>query len=112
MATVPSSLAISLEEILIKELIIKPQLIGKLPPDFGLVSVELSPMKVQVLSPTGAGKRGEISLITTPIYLEGIREDTTLFCKIIAPPHIQPPGKRWPDVQVRIKVSVKGKKGS
>jgi len=102
--TEPSSLSISLEEILIKELIIKPQLIGNLPRGFELISVELTPMKVQVLSPASASKRGEVSLITTPIYLEGIKKDTTLFCKIIAPPHIQPPDKRWPDVQVQIKV--------
>jgi len=108
----PSGLSVSLEEILTKKLIIKPQLIGKLPTGLGLVSVDVSPMMVQVLSPTGAGKRGEISLITTPIYLEGIKEDTTLFCQIIAPPHIQPADKRWPDVQVQIKVSVKGGKKS
>ncbi len=30
---------------------------------------------------------------------------TTVFCKIIAPPAIQPVDKRWPDVQVTVEVS-------
>ena len=30
--------------------------------------------------------------------------DTSLHCKIIAPPSVQPTGKRWPDVEGVIKV--------
>ena len=48
--------------------------------------------------------KGAIDVITTPIYLEGIYNDTSLFCKIIAPPAVQPADKRWPDVEVVIKV--------
>jgi hypothetical protein len=45
-----------------------------------------------------------VSLITTPIYLESIYNNTNIFCKIIAPPAVQPVDKRWPDVEVVIKV--------
>jgi diadenylate cyclase len=110
LAMEPSSLSISLEEILLKEAIIRPQLVGKLPPGLELVSIEVSPRKIKVLTPTSANRRGEISLITTPIYMEGIKEDTTIFCKIIGPSHIQPADKRWPDVQVEIRVIPKGEK--
>jgi len=106
----PSSLSISLEETLHKELTVKPQLVGKLPQGIELVSVDISPNKVRALLPTGVDKRGEIRLMTTPIYLENISEDSTLFCKIIAPSDIQPLDRRWPDVQVRIKVRAKSEK--
>jgi hypothetical protein len=45
-----------------------------------------------------------VNLITMPIYLESIYNDTNIFCKIIAPPAVQPVDKRWPDVEVVIKV--------
>ncbi len=48
--------------------------------------------------------------MTTPIYLESLTEDAVLFCKIIGASDIHPAGRRWPDVQVRIKVRVKGEK--
>ena len=106
----PASLSILLEEILHKELIIKPQLVGKLPQGLELVSVDIRPKKVMAFFSAGVGKKGEISLMTTPIYMEGITSDTTLFCKIIGSSDIQPADKRWPDVQVQIKVSTKGEK--
>ena len=105
----PSSLSISLEEIMHNELMVKPQLVGRLPKGLNIVSIEVNPKKVKTSYPSGASKKGEISLMTTPIYLEGIKEDATLFCKIIGPADVQPADKRWPDVQVQIKVSPKGK---
>jgi len=106
----PASLSISLGEILQKELIVKPQLVGRLPKGVELVSVDVSPKKVNAMLPIGFDKKGEMSLMTTPIYLEGIKEDATLFCKIIGTSDIYPADKRWPDVQVQIKVSVKAEK--
>jgi hypothetical protein len=44
------------------------------------------------------------ALITTPIYLESIYSDTSVYCKIIARSTFQPAEKRWPDVEVQIKV--------
>ena len=55
-----------------------------------------------------ASKKGEkIELTTTPIYLESITEETVIFCKIIAPPNLQPVDKRWPDAEVAIRVRSK-----
>ncbi|MBU0986470.1 MAG: diadenylate cyclase [Proteobacteria bacterium] len=110
LAMEPSSLSVSLEEILQKELMVKPQLVGKLPHGLELISVEVSPNKILALLPAGMGKRAEISLMTTPIYMESIKEDFTIFCKIIGPSDIQPIDRRWPDVQVHIKVGFKGEK--
>jgi hypothetical protein len=62
------------------------------------------PEKVKVFSPVTEGKSRVVSTITTPIYLESIYNDTKIFCKIIAPPAFQPTDKRWPDVEVVIKV--------
>jgi hypothetical protein len=42
--------------------------------------------------------------MTEPIYLESIKKDVKLSNRIVAPPKIQPAGKKWPDVQVLIKV--------
>ena len=70
-----------------------------------IISIEVIPEKLKVLSPvTGEKKRAAVSVITTPIYLESIYNDTNIFCKIIAPPAVQPVNKRWPDVEVVIKV--------
>jgi hypothetical protein len=42
--------------------------------------------------------------MTTPVYLDGIYGDASVFCKIIAPPSLQPVEKRWPDVEIVITV--------
>ena len=101
---VPSSVELTLAEIAEQEITIKPQLVGKLPGQLKIVSVEVIPAKVKVLSPAVASKDKIDSVITTPIYLESIYDTTRLFCKIIAPPSVQPLDKRWPDVEVVIKV--------
>ena len=44
------------------------------------------------------------AIFATLIYLKSIYNDTSLYCKIIAPPSIQPTDERWPDVEVVIKV--------
>lgn len=99
----PASLSIVLEEILQKELTVKPQLVGRLPRGVKLVSIDVNPPTVPALVPIGVDKKGEMSLMTTPIYLESIKEDAVLFCKIIGTADIHPAEKRWPDVQVHIK---------
>jgi YbbR domain-containing protein len=104
----PRSLTISLLEIAEMELKIAPQLVGRLPDDLKLVGVEVKPRSVKVMAPVGEPKKGEkIELTTTPIYLESITEETIIFCKIIAPPNLQPVDKRWPDAEVAIKVRSK-----
>ena len=66
--------------------------------------MEVIPEKVKVFSPAVGTKDKIVSVITTPIYLESIYSNTNLFCKIIAPPTVQPVDRRWPDVEVVIKV--------
>jgi YbbR domain-containing protein len=101
---VPSSFELTLAEIIEKELIIKPQLVGKLPDGLKIRSLEVKPEKVKVLSPASDEMDKLISLTTTPIYLNNIYENTTIFCKIIALPAVQSKEKRWPDVMVAITV--------
>lgn len=101
---IPSSVELALAEIEEREVIIKPQLIGKLPGEMKILAIDVVPQKVKVLSPVAEGKNKVVSVMTTPIYLESIYSDTTIYCKIVAPPAVQPADKRWPDVEVLIKV--------
>ena len=100
----PSSFELTLAKIIEKELVIKPQLVGKLPDGLKIRSLEVTPEKVKVLSPASDEMDKLISLTTTPIYLNNIYEDTTIYCKIVALPAVQPKEKRWPDVVVVITV--------
>jgi hypothetical protein len=102
---VPSTVELTLAEIVEQELFIKPQLLGKLPSSMKITSMKVIPEKVKVFSPASTNKDLMASLITTPIYLDSIYSSTSVFCKIIAPPAIQPADKRWPDVEVMITVS-------
>ena len=101
---VPPSFELTLAEIVEKELVIKPQLVGKLPDGLNVRSLEVKPEKIKVFSPDSAEMDKLISLTTTPIYLNNIYEDTTIYCKIVALPAVQPKEKRWPDVVVTITV--------
>ena len=101
---VPSGVELTLAEIEEREVPIKPQLIGKLPNGLKILDLKIIPPKVKVLSPAAVGKDNVVSIITTPIYLESIYSDTSVFCKIIAPSAFQPADKRWPDVEMQIKV--------
>lgn len=101
---VPPRFELTLSEIVEKELFIKPQFVGKLPEGLKIRSLEVKPEKVKVFSPTSEEMDKLINLVTTPIYLNNIYEDTTIFCKIVALPAVQPKEKRWPDVIVEIRV--------
>ena len=100
----PSSFELTLAEIVEKELVIQPQLVGKLPDGLKIRSLEVKPEKIKVFSPASDEMDKLISLTTTPIYLNNIYETTTIYCKIIALPAVQPKEKRWSDVVVRITV--------
>jgi diadenylate cyclase len=99
----PSSIAVSLEEIVEVEVEVQPQLVGTLPQGLELVSVTVEPKQVKILAPAGDLEQRS-NLMTEPIYLESIKKDVKLSNRIVAPPKIQPAGKKWPDVQVLIKV--------
>ena len=101
---VPSSVELTLAKIVEQEVTVKPQLVGKLPGGRNIQSIELKPAKLKVFSPVTNDKTQTVSVMTTPIYLESIYEDTKLYCKIIAPPAMHPSEKRWPDIEVTITV--------
>ena len=103
----PQSIELELAEIIQREVTIKPQLVGKLPPGLKIRSIKVEPEKVKVLSPGSINGGKGLNLITTPIYLESISDDADIFCKIIAPPSVHPIDKRWPDVQVTIQIERK-----
>ncbi len=104
----PASVTLSFSEIIEKEIPVHAQVLGKLPPGLKLVSIRLNPESVKVLTPETEKKTKGLAVMTTPIYLDGITEDTILFCKIVAPPSMQSVEKRWPDVEVEVKVSPNG----
>jgi diadenylate cyclase len=99
---VPSSIDLSLAALAEKDIPIKPQLVGKLPNGLKLQSAVVNPSSVRVLSPLDQNKPDNV--MTTPIYLENLKEGAVIYCKIIAPPALHPVDKRWPDVEVTITV--------
>ena len=101
---VPSGVELTLAEIIEQEVSVEPQLVGKLPNGLKIRSIKVTPEKVKVLSPATQGEDKSISVTTTPIYLDSISNETRLYCKIVAPPAVQPLDKRWPDVEVIITV--------
>lgn len=102
----PSSINISVTALHEATLPIKPQLLGKVQEGMVIESVSVLPASVRVLMPkAGASFQKPGSLLTTPIYLHGIKENATVFCKVIVPAGVQSPERRWPDVEVRIQVT-------
>ena len=67
------------------------------------------PPEVAVMVPPA--KRGEKppTLTTTPVYLNSIEEENRVFCKIIAPPSVQPVTRPWQDVEVIVELADIGK---
>ena len=100
----PSIIQLTLSAVVEQEVPIKPQLVGQLDDNLKLVQVAVIPDRVNVRLPSTEARDAGMSVITTPIYLGGIREDTSVFGKIIAPSTIQPVEKAWPDVEVVIRV--------
>lgn len=100
----PSSLSLDLVQIVEKELVVKPQLVGKLSDSLIIVSTTITPSKVRALVRSSGVNEEDLLLITTPIFLGKIKANTTIFGKIIVPPRIQPVDRKWPDVEIQIKV--------
>ena len=100
----PPMLEIELKEIEERVVVVKPQLVGKLPAGLKLTSMVVRPPKISVLAPEAGRGEPAPSVTTTPIYLDSIRESTKILCKIIAQPSVRPAEKRWPDVEVEINV--------
>jgi hypothetical protein len=99
---VPSSIQLTLAELVEQEVVIKPQLIGAPSNGLKLRTVKVFPEKIKVFYPKTDSKTKIDYLSTTPIYIESIQENTKIYCKIIAPPSVHPKDKRWPDIEVFI----------
>ncbi|MBV5318748.1 MAG: diadenylate cyclase [Desulfobulbaceae bacterium] len=102
--TSPQQLKLTLAEVVEKNIPITPQIVGKLPGALKIHKITVTPETVLVTIPITKDNKTPEEVLTTPIYLESIATDSTLFCKIIARPSIQPVAKRWPDVEVFIEL--------
>ena len=91
---------------------VEPQILGQLPEGMEIESVEVQPASLQVFIPkTKKKKNGTPSVLrTTPIYLHGLKESTTVYCSIVVPPGIHAPDRRWPDIEVRLNIAAEKKK--
>ena len=78
--------AVELKEI---DAIVKPQLIGAIPTGFEIVNIKVNPEFVKVLAPVDEVQNIEVFLLTTPIYLENIRQNMKLFCSLVMPQNLQ-----------------------
>ncbi|MHB8810873.1 MAG: diadenylate cyclase [Desulfobulbaceae bacterium] len=85
---------------------VDPQILGQLPEGLEIKSVEVQPATLQVYVPkTKKKKNGAPSALqTTPIYLHGLKESTTVYCTIVVPTGIHTPDRRWPDIEVRLNI--------
>jgi diadenylate cyclase len=105
----PAQIEVNLAVMVKRSVQVIPQLVGALPPNLKLKQTKVFPKMVQVLMPPPKRGDKQITLSTTPVYLNAIEEDTRIFCKIIAPPSIQPVVKPWQEVEVVIEVGESGK---
>jgi diadenylate cyclase len=105
----PAAFDVTLNEIRELDYVVQPQLVGALPDGLVAGDLRITPQSVRVRAAAGEASGSDGVLLTTPIYLGTISETTTLYCKIIAPPSIQPVGGQWPDVAVVVVVKEKKK---
>lgn len=104
-STEPSTLEVTLRAIKKMEVAVSPQLVGTLPEGYEIISMQVIPEKVKILAPTeDEQNKDQISVMTTPIFLQSIRDETRIRCQIIAPPKVKPVSGQWPDVEVKIDV--------
>jgi hypothetical protein len=100
----PQQLKLTLAAVVERNVAITPQIIGKLPGSLKIKKITVTPATVLVTTPVSKEDKASDEVLTTPIYLESISTDSTLFCKVIARPSMQPVTKRWPDVEVFIEL--------
>ena len=101
----PTQLELTLSRIVRKTVPIIPQLVGSLPEGVQLKKVTVVPESILIMAPSDAQESGELSVTTTPIYLNSMNETNTVLGKIIAPSTFQSVGGRWQDVKVVVEVS-------
>jgi hypothetical protein len=100
----PADLELILVGLTQKKVPIIPQLIGQLANGLKIKEIKVVPEELEVFAPPNRQDTKSLSISTTPIYLNSISSDSRIFSKIIAPPVFQPVDKRWPDVEINIKL--------
>ena len=100
----PANVTLELQNLTLTRLKVKPQFIGELQDGYKVQEIEITPALVDVIVPVEK-ESSQKELLTTPIYLQGIKSSTTVYCKIVAPYGFQPQDKRWPDVSVKLDVA-------
>jgi YbbR domain-containing protein len=103
----PSGLSLELMHLVEKDIVIKPQFTGALPSTLRLISVDVWPDRIKGLVASNLVGKKDLVISTTPVDLDSIKANTTVTGKIIAPPTIQSPDKKWLDVEIQIKVEQK-----
>ncbi len=87
---------------------IKPQIVGSLPPGYEITSIDVNPSKIPILYTTDLENPENIYLTTTPIYINTIQQSVKLTTKIVAPQGVYPlDTTSWPDVTVMIYIHKK-----
>lgn len=105
----PPVLDLTLAAIVREMVTIEPQLVGRLPEGEEILSIDVVPPRIAALIPVSDNLTATPTITTTPIYVENLKQDTKLYCKIIVPPSFQLLDKRIPDVEVTIKLKAKDK---
>lgn len=104
LGSTPAQVEVTLAKYVTTSLPVSPQLVGSLPANKKLIKVSVVPAQIKVLAPPVMENGKQLSIITTPVYLNSIQSSSRIFCKIIAPPEIQPAKKPWQDVEVILEV--------
>jgi diadenylate cyclase len=101
----PEQLMLHLAVMVKRSVKVVPQLVGILPDHLKIKQIKVVPSELQVMMPPP--KRGEKppTLTTTPVYLNAVEEENRVFCKIIAPPSVQPVTRPWQDVEVIVDIA-------
>jgi diadenylate cyclase len=89
---------------------IEPQFIGSLPQGFKIDSLAVIPASIKVLAPVDSIRENQVKLLTSPIYLENIKQTVKIVCSLTAPAKIQPLKDRFPNVEVYILVGSEAEK--
>jgi len=86
------------------EVAIEPQFIGNLPEGIEIDSIEVNPGILKILAPVDSLQQSKLNLITTPIYLDNIKQNTKFICNVIAPKNIQFIDQYQTSVEVNIRI--------
>lgn len=101
----PEQLMLNLAVMVKRSVKVVPQLVGILPEHLKIKQIKVVPNVVQVMIPPPKHGDKPLTLTTTPVYLNTVEEENRVFCKIIAPPSVQPVVRPWQDVEVIIEVA-------